>query len=257
MSVVLWHIPVSHYSEKARWALDLKGVEHDRRAPSPPFHIPIALWLTRGARATFPVLVIDGAPTGDSTAIIAALEERFGDPPLYPADPVERRRALAIEDWFDSEAGPAARALVFHELRSAPGGFADFAAPMLPEPLARTGAGRAAGGRLARAYTQLRFRVAADEAATAARATIVAALDRLEAELATGDGTYMAGGAFSVADLTAAALLAPIVDPPEGPEVGIDPPPALAEFRRSIAGRPGYRWVEETFARERGVPRRP
>ena len=28
---VLWHIPVSHYSEKARWALAHKGIEHERR----------------------------------------------------------------------------------------------------------------------------------------------------------------------------------------------------------------------------------
>ena len=32
---VLWHIEISHYNEKARWALDYKGVEHERRAPTP------------------------------------------------------------------------------------------------------------------------------------------------------------------------------------------------------------------------------
>ena len=32
---VLWHIEVSHYNEKARWALDHKGIEHERRAPPP------------------------------------------------------------------------------------------------------------------------------------------------------------------------------------------------------------------------------
>ena len=37
---VLWHIPISHYSEKARWALACKGVEHERRAPLPGAHIP-------------------------------------------------------------------------------------------------------------------------------------------------------------------------------------------------------------------------
>ena len=30
---ILWHIEISHYNEKARWALDHKGVEHERRAP--------------------------------------------------------------------------------------------------------------------------------------------------------------------------------------------------------------------------------
>ena len=29
---VLWHLKVSHYNEKARWALDYKGVPHARRA---------------------------------------------------------------------------------------------------------------------------------------------------------------------------------------------------------------------------------
>ena len=55
---MLWQIPISHYSEKARWALELKGVEHDRRR-SPTLagsHIPIALWLTRGREPTLPVL---------------------------------------------------------------------------------------------------------------------------------------------------------------------------------------------------------
>ena len=35
----LWHIPVSHYNEKVRWALDWKGIEHERRAPPPPLHM--------------------------------------------------------------------------------------------------------------------------------------------------------------------------------------------------------------------------
>jgi glutathione S-transferase len=31
----LWQIRISHYSEKARWALDHKGVHHVRREPLP------------------------------------------------------------------------------------------------------------------------------------------------------------------------------------------------------------------------------
>ena len=32
---VLWHLEVSHYNEKARWALDYKRVRHVRRAVTP------------------------------------------------------------------------------------------------------------------------------------------------------------------------------------------------------------------------------
>ena len=32
---VLWHLEISHYNEKARWALDYKGIAHVRRAVTP------------------------------------------------------------------------------------------------------------------------------------------------------------------------------------------------------------------------------
>ena len=117
---ILWHIPVSHYSEKARWALAHKRVDHERRAPMPGAHMAIALWLTRGQEKTFPVLQLDGRNIGDSTAIIAALEARWPEEPFYPEDPAERRRALDLEDFFDEEVGPHVRLLGFHELRKDP-----------------------------------------------------------------------------------------------------------------------------------------
>lgn len=81
---ILWHLPISHYSEKVRWALDYKAVQHDRRASIGGYHIPATLVLTRGRHYTLPLIELDGRRIGDSTAIIAALEQRFPDPPLYP-----------------------------------------------------------------------------------------------------------------------------------------------------------------------------
>src|SRR5205807_9592433 len=81
---VLWHLKVSNYNEKARWALDYKGVPHVRRAGVPGQHLRIAKRLTGGR--TFPILVVDGEPIGDSTRIIETLEARWPDPPLYPRD---------------------------------------------------------------------------------------------------------------------------------------------------------------------------
>src|SRR5439155_12118660 len=34
-AIILWHITVSHFSEKARWALEYKSVAHQRRTPLP------------------------------------------------------------------------------------------------------------------------------------------------------------------------------------------------------------------------------
>src|SRR5437588_7589343 len=88
-SPVLWHIKVSNFNEKARWALDYKGIRHIRRDPLPGAHMLVALALTRRV-ATFPVLQIDGRAIADTTRIIAAPEQSFPDPPLSPSDPGER-----------------------------------------------------------------------------------------------------------------------------------------------------------------------
>jgi hypothetical protein len=32
---LLWHIPLSHFNEKARWALDYKGIAHRRQVLGP------------------------------------------------------------------------------------------------------------------------------------------------------------------------------------------------------------------------------
>jgi hypothetical protein len=52
----LWHIELSHYSEKARFALDYKGVTYRRRTPIVGLHQPIAMVLTRSGHRRFPVL---------------------------------------------------------------------------------------------------------------------------------------------------------------------------------------------------------
>ena len=114
MSAVLWHIEVSHYNEKARWALDYKGIPYRLRTPMPGFHGLFALVLTRGSQRRLPVLQLDGRTIGDSTAIIAALEQYRPDPPLYPSDQAERARALELEDFFDERLAPSLRRYVWH-----------------------------------------------------------------------------------------------------------------------------------------------
>jgi glutathione S-transferase len=245
----LWQLDISHYSEKARWALDHKGVAYRRRAPLPGGHMAVALWLTRGGEKTLPILQLDGRTVGDSTAIVAALEARYPEPPLYPSDPEQRRRALALEDFFDEELGPHTRLLAFHELINEPEMFAEVASQAVPAPL-----GRAKGfvGAYARAFTSLRFGANSDAAAETARAKIVVAMDRLDAELAASGGEYLVGEGFTVADLTAAALFYPLVAPDEGPLPDDTPrPPALESFRVELSGRPGFLWVEEMFRRHR------
>jgi glutathione S-transferase len=246
---VLWQIGVSHFSEKARWALAYKEVDHVRRSPLPGMHIPIALWLSRGESPTFPIIELDGRAVTDSTAVIAALEAAFPEPPLYPADPLERARALEIEDFFDEELGPHMRLLPFYELTQEPEMFAQLASESVPGPLRQA---KGFIGLYARAYTSVRWGANSEDAAATARAKIVAAMDRLEVELEANGGDYLVGEGFSVADLTAASLFYPLVAPAEGPLPPDTPtPPALERFRDGLSSRPGFLWVEEMFRRHR------
>src|SRR5436305_13274063 len=84
---VLWHLKVSNYNEKARWALDFKRVAHERRAVLPGPHRALARALT-GA-STLPILVLGGEAFGDSTHTIEELERRHPEPALYPRDPLD------------------------------------------------------------------------------------------------------------------------------------------------------------------------
>jgi glutathione S-transferase len=245
---VLWHISISHFNEKARWALDFKRIPHRRRAIPGGFHMLFALGLTRGAGYTFPILVLDGEAISDSTAIIGALERRFPEPALYPEDPSERRRALDLEDYFDEALGPPIRLLGWHELTRDPERLTRLMDQFVPPSVRDTRLALDLSARFASAFTGLRYGVKSEEDAERSREQVLAALDRLEAELDGND--YLVGDRFSVADLTAAALFYPLALPPEGPDLG-DPPEGFEHFRAPLKERPGLQWVERMYREHR------
>jgi glutathione S-transferase len=246
---VLWQLQISHYVEKVRWALDYKGIAHVRRTLLPGLHLMKAKRLT-GDTSTTPVLSIDGRSIGDSTRIIAALEERWPEPALYPRDAAERRRALALEEFFDEELGPHLRRAFYAELLPHPALLVPLftqAEPTATRAVLRT------GFPALRVAMRRRFQITT-EAAAHSRAKIVAAIDRLEREISPSG--YLVGDSFTVADLTAAALLYPVARPPEFPYAMLaeeDLPIAWREFLDSLAARPGGRWIADTYRRHRGA----
>jgi glutathione S-transferase len=245
----LWQLQISHYVEKVRWALDYKCVPHIRRTLLPGLHLAKAKRLTRDTETT-PVLSIDGRSIGDSTRIIAAIEEQWPQPPLYPEDAAQRRHALELEEFFDEELGPHIRRAFYHEL---------LPHPELVEPLftygqpAATRAALRTGFPILRVAMRRRFQINPETAANS-RAKIVAAIDRLEREIPPNG--YLVGDSFTVADLTAAALLYPVARPPAFPYELVaddDLPASWREFVDSLRQRPGGRWVGEIYRRHRGV----
>jgi glutathione S-transferase len=247
VAVVLWHIPISHYNEKVRWALDYKRIPYELRAPMPGMHRLTAMRLTRSAHDRLPVIGIDGERIGDSTAIIAALEQRWPEPALYPADPAERERALALEDYFDEELAPRVRRLFwFHTLDD----------PQLATAAALGGSEGVRAKLMLRTAPlgakMVRRDYSVDEAGAAdAVEGIRTAMDRVESEL--GGRDYLVGDRFSVADLAAAALFTPLVSPPERP-FSPELVPSLQEICAELEARPGGAFVTEMYARHRGAP---
>ena len=103
---------------------------------------------------------------------------------------------------------------------------------------------------LARPAVKLDYTVtpaAAENAATVIRRYV----DRIEAELQPSG--YLVGDRFSVADLTAAALLTPLLAPPGRPYVPATTPAAALALRAELEARPGGAWVHEMYARHRGA----
>jgi glutathione S-transferase len=245
---VLYHIEVSHYNEKARWALDYKGVPHKRKAPIPMAHMAWAMAMTRGQGKTFPILRLNGDTIHDSTKIIDRLERDYPQPPLYPEDPGDRRRALELEEFFDEELAPHLRRAAFAVVTRDADAFAWIVAPRAGR-LAHAGfKGTAA---LAGPLVRKRYGIN-DETADRGREKTVAALDRLEAEI--GPSGYLVGDGFTVADLTAAALFFPLVRPPEVGHLTPAPlPEPLERFRAEHESRPGFEWVREMYRRHRGT----
>lgn len=245
MTTILWHLELSHYSEKVRWALTYKNVPHVRRTPLPGLHGPAAMLRTRSRHRRLPLLRIDGQTIGDSTAIIAALEERHPEPPLYPADPAERVRALALEDYFDEHLATAVRAYSFLHVMREPGGLGNAIVPNNPVRRRLLGL----GGPLTRMIVRGDYGATA-EREQAVRADILAAADRIERELQPSG--YLVGDRFSVADLAGAALFTPLLAPPERPFAPPVAPVALVALRQELEGRAAGRWVFDMYARHRG-----
>jgi glutathione S-transferase len=242
---LLWHIPLSHFNEKVRWALDYKRIPHRRQVLG-------ANYLIRAWRATgqgkLPILWLDGRAIADSTRIIAALEERFPEPPLYPRDTAARQRALALEDEFDEKLGPAVRAAVVTPLfRNDPEVALRVLTTGMPE---QAYANLRPLLRIFPAFYRLRHKISEADLERDRRA-VATSLDRIEEQ--RQGRAYLVGDNFSVADLTAAALLGPILRPPEIQyPLQVELPPYIKEYRASILAHPAAQWATGIYRLHRG-----
>jgi glutathione S-transferase len=206
---VLITIPISHYCEKARWALDRAGVSYRERAHLQLIH-RVAV-RRAGGGTTVPVLVCGNRVLADSADIVDEADAHA--PPerrLYPDDPAAAAEIRALERDFDEGLGPHGRRWMYNGLRGRRDLAIAYACTGVPAWERQTL--RLAYPAVARGIDRLLdvTPLTAAHSEGEVRATFDAVAERLS------DGRfYLCGERFTAADLTFAALAASVLMPPE------------------------------------------
>lgn len=237
-------ISISHYCEKARWALQRAKLPFVEDGHLPIFHTrPVR---RAGGQRSTPTLKTGQGTLTDSTDILRYVDTKR--PGLL--FPEQRAEVEALEDRFDLQLGPATRRVAYYHL--------------LPH---RSLVLRLIGVEVPRwevwglrlfypiAVGMMRRGLKID-AAGAERSLKKAREIFEEVNSRLSDGRpYLCGNKFTAADLTFASLASPLLLPPEHPIFHPDPgilPEAfrslVEELRSTPAGQHGLRMYREERA---------
>ncbi len=234
----LYQMPISHYCEKVRWALDYKQLEHTKVNLLPGLHVKTAKKLTN--RSAVPILVHNGKAISESSHIITYLDNNFPERPLTPANDNDKKEALEWEKYADEEIGIHVRRLCYNTLLDYP----EIVIPFF------TANGPWYGKVVMNAmYSKLSERMRDlmkinQETTQISEQKVRTAIDKIHDHLQ--DRKFMVGDSFSRADLALAALLAPLVSPPKyGLEWPQTLPSPLKEVVESYADKLG--WIGDLY----------
>jgi glutathione S-transferase len=235
----------SHYCEKARWALDFVGTQYSEEKHPPMIH-----WgwsLPSGGGRTVPILVVGDRVIGDSTEILHFLDEQHGNERrLFPTGSELRQEVDELEDLFDSRLGPHTRRIAYFHLL-----------PHRSLTLPAVSPGVGAGQRMVFSLGFPVFRwlmrrgmninpISAERSVDFVRQVFAAVEKRL------ADGReFLVGETFSAADLSFAALAAPVLLPSrygaalpsldQFPDAAVE---LINGFRTTVAGQFAHRLYE-------------
>lgn len=235
-------IPPSHYCEKARWALELAGVPYVEERYPPGLHIRPCR--RAGGGRTTPILVTDVGVYPDSSDILEFLDRRHPERwRPYPEDSAERAEVAELEELFDTRLGPHSRRIAYFHL--------------LPHRdllcSAALAGVRRRDERMFRALLpavrmMMRRSMRIDAAGAARSIDRVREVFRTVGERIADGRKHLVGDRFSAADLTFAALAAPLLLPrgygaplPTLAELPAALLPVIDEMRSSPAGQLGLR----------------
>ena len=241
--VTLIVLPPSHFCEKARWGLERAGVSYRQDRYAPLFN---RAETRKHGGTTTPVLVTRDGAVPESTPILRWAHDQGAD--LYPDEDALRAEIDGMEDTLQ-RLGLDTRRLVYGHLLQHPS-------------LARKALGRELPRRRRAALTavspllfaMMRKGLKIDaKGLERSRQRVDETLSGVEERLADGR-RYLVGDRFTAADLTFAAMLAPIVLPSNYGARTLDPDERPAEFLEAMAeyrARPAGQFALRMFADHR------
>ena len=241
-------IPLSHFCEKARWGLDRTQIAYTEHRHAPVFHLlPVR---RAGGRHQTPLLITRQGAVADSTAILLwANDHACEGRTLYPDDPFARNAVLALEDRFDRTFGPSVRTALYFYLLPFPDliiplwtygvpWYERMLSPLIYRPLRR--------------FMRSSMSINATGAGKSVE-QVMRTIDDISNVLADGR-KYLTGDGFGAADITFAALAAPVVWPPGYavplPELD-ELPVAAATLIRHVRDTPAGAYVFRMYREER------
>jgi glutathione S-transferase len=240
--IKLYQFPLSHYCEKVRWVLDYKDLQYKmvNLAPGPHFKIMKKLGVEK---TSVPVIEHNGRIIQNSSDIISYLDDKYPDKCLTPQNEEIRKQALYWETYADEEIGVTLRLCFYHILLEER---RTVLSMLTQESSAFTKI------LLRLIYPILKRKMIAgmnisDQAAAESQERLKAALLKVKDHLANRE--FMVGNSFSRADISVAALAAPILKPDN---YGFKAKATSAKLDEFCAGlRPDAEWLLKFYGKYR------
>jgi glutathione S-transferase len=241
-------IPISHFCEKARWALERAGIEYVEERHVQGIHRIVAR--RAGGGTTMPVLVTDEGVLAESEHILRYADERLDeDRRLFPADAELCDEVVQLCRELDEGLGPDGRRLMYALMLELKGPMLQVNNQGVP---AWEGRAMSALWPLATRWGRRDLGIDGDTVRVD-QENVRRAFDAIAGRRADGR-PYLCGERFTAADLTFAALSAAVIVPPE---YGVrlpqpdELPEHIARMVREFREHPAGTYAMELFRTER------
>jgi len=229
--LILHHAWRSSASRRVRLCLEEKGLSYEGHTvdmAAMEHHSPE--YLKINPNGVVPALIHDGKPLYESGTICEYLDEAHPDPPLRPADPYER---AVMRNWIRHVDERIGNLIVFNWVHS----LAKVASKWTDEELAEK-LKKVPSKERQEAWTRAARKPYPEEERAAARAKLVAMLDKMEETLR--QTRWLSGNAYSIADIAVVPFIKRIDEEIAPDEMTPQRHPKVAAWWAAIQARPAF-----------------